>query len=74
MPYRFQLAPALMAGNTVVCKPSEMTSVTAWMLAQLFEEVGVPKGVVNVVCGLGPKAGEALVRHPKVRIVSFTGK
>jgi len=51
-------------GNTVVCKPSEMTSVTAWMLCQVFHEVGLPEGVLNLVCGYGHKAGEALVNHP----------
>jgi len=58
-----KLAPALMAGNTVVAKPSEMTTVTAWMLAQLFEEAKLPKGVFNLVCGLGPRAGEAIIKH-----------
>ena len=60
-------------GNTVVCKPSEMTTVTAWMLCQIFDEVELPKGVLNLVCGLGNKAGEALVTHPDVKIISFTG-
>lgn len=69
----FKLAPALMAGNTVVCKPSEMTSVTAFLLAQIFHEAGVPRGVFNLVCGYGHSAGEFIVRHPDVRIVSFTG-
>jgi len=69
----FKIAPAIMAGNTVVCKPSEMTSVTAWMLCQVCQEVGIPVGVVNMVFGYGRTAGEELVRHPKVKIVSFTG-
>eukprot|EP00095_Tigriopus_kingsejongensis_P012399 snap_masked-scaffold364_size194629-processed-gene-0.15 protein:Tk12399 transcript:snap_masked-scaffold364_size194629-processed-gene-0.15-mRNA-1 annotation:"hypothetical protein DAPPUDRAFT_128869" len=69
----FKLAPALMAGNTVVCKPSEMTSVTAFLLAQVFHEAGVPRGVFNLICGYGHSAGEAIVRHPDVRIISFTG-
>jgi len=69
----FKIAPAIMAGNTVVCKPSEMTSVTAWMLAQIMDQVGLPAGVVNLVFGYGHTCGEAIVRHPKVRIVSFTG-
>ena len=59
----FQLAPALLAGNTVVVKPSEMTTVTAWMLAKIFDEVGVPRGVFNLVCGLGSRVGEAMVKH-----------
>ncbi len=69
----FKLGPALMAGCTVVCKPSEMTSVTAWMLCKIFHEVGLPHGVVNLVCGLGNKAGEAIVKHPDVKMISFTG-
>merc|ERR1719315_157344 len=69
----FKMAPALMAGNTVVCKPSEMTSVTAWMLCQIMVEVGLPAGVVNMVFGYGSTVGEAIVTHPKVRIISFTG-
>merc|ERR1711981_34285 len=47
----FKIAPAIMSGNTVVCKPSEMTSVTAWMLAKVIKEVGLPPGVVNIVFG-----------------------
>ena len=63
----FQLAPALLAGNTVVVKPSEMTTVTAWMLAKIFDEVGVPRGVFNLVCGLGSRVGEAMVKHRDTR-------
>jgi len=69
----FKIGPALMAGCTVVCKPSEMTSVTAWMLCKIFQEVGLPDGVLNLVCGYGHKAGEAIVRHPDVKVLSFTG-
>uniref|UniRef100_A0A914WLT9 Aldehyde dehydrogenase domain-containing protein n=1 Tax=Plectus sambesii TaxID=2011161 RepID=A0A914WLT9_9BILA len=69
----FKIAPALAAGNTVVAKPSEFTSVTAWLLAYVFQEAGVPEGVVNIVFGNGPRAGEPLVLHPRVPIVSFTG-
>ena len=69
----FKLAPALMSGCTVVCKPSEMTSVTAWMLCRLFHEVGLPKGVVNMVCGYGNTVGEVLVKHPDTKAISFTG-
>ncbi|MDF3308595.1 aldehyde dehydrogenase family protein [Rhodococcus sp. T2V] len=67
------LAAALAAGNTVVIKPSEFTSGTTVMLAQLCEEVGVPAGVVNVVLGAGPEVGGTLVEHPSVRLVAFTG-
>ena len=69
----FKLGPALMTGNTVVIKPSELTSVTAWMLCKIFHEIGLPKGVINLVCGYGNVCGEALVKHPDVRVVSFTG-
>ncbi len=67
------LAAALAAGNTVVLKPSEFTSSTTLMLAQLCEEVGIPAGVVNVVLGTGPDVGAALVEHPDVRLLAFTG-
>lgn len=56
-------------GNTVVCKPSEVTSVTAWMLAKLVKDAGIPNGVVNIVFGTGPKAGEALINHPDVNVL-----
>ncbi|XP_029965796.1 2-aminomuconic semialdehyde dehydrogenase isoform X3 [Salarias fasciatus] len=69
----WKIAPAIAAGNTVVAKPSEMTSVTAWMMCKLMEQAGVPPGVVNIVFGTGPKAGDALVGHPDVPLVSFTG-
>lgn len=69
----FKIAPAIAAGNTVVCKPSEMTSVTAWMMAKLLNEAGLPPGVCNLVFGRGPKAGSAIVQHPDVPLISFTG-
>ena len=59
-----------MTGNTVVCKPSEMTSVTAWMLCSLMVEAGLPPGVVNMVFGYGGTVGEAIVTHPKVILSS----
>lgn len=65
-------APALSAGNTVVIKPSELSSASAFKLVQLAEEAGIPPGVINIVTG-GKEAGEALVDHPKVSKVSFTG-
>ena len=64
----FKIAPAIMTGNTVVCKPSEMTSVTAWMLCGLMREAGLPPGVVNMVFGFGRTVGESIVTHPKVII------
>lgn len=69
----WKLAPALAAGNTVVLKPSELTPLTALYLAELIEAAGFPKGVVNIVPGYGPEAGEALVLHPRVAKISFTG-
>ncbi|XP_047415721.1 2-aminomuconic semialdehyde dehydrogenase isoform X2 [Sciurus carolinensis] len=69
----WKIAPAIAAGNTVIAKPSELTSVTAWMLCKLLNKAGVPPGVVNIVFGTGPKVGEALVSHPEVPLISFTG-
>ncbi|PJK23650.1 aldehyde dehydrogenase [Mycolicibacterium goodii] len=68
-----KLAPALCAGNTVVVKPSEYTSATVLRLAELVIEAGFPPGVVNVVTGLGPEAGQPLVDHPGLAKISFTG-
>ncbi len=67
------IAPALAVGNTVVVKPSEFTSATTVMLAELAGRTGLPPGVLNVVTGTGPQAGAALVAHPVVRKVVFTG-
>ena len=67
------VAPALAAGNTVVVKPSELTPLTSIMLGRLMLEAGLPPGVCNVVPGTGASAGAALVRHPDVSFVSFTG-
>lgn len=71
--FTWKIAPALAAGNTVVAKPSEVTPLTATMLGELAAEIGFPKGVLNIVHGLGPTVGEPLVTHPRVRAVSFTG-
>jgi acyl-CoA reductase-like NAD-dependent aldehyde dehydrogenase len=68
-----KIAPALAAGNTVVHKPSELTPLSALLLAEMFADVGFPPGAYNLVTGTGPEAGEALVRHPNVDMVSFTG-
>ena len=68
-----KLAPALAAGCTVVLKPSEVTPLNAFALFDIFEKVGLPPGVVNLVSGEGVVAGESLVSHPQVDMVSFTG-
>ncbi len=67
------LAPALAAGCSAVLKPAEQSPLSALRLAELCREAGLPKGVLNVVTGFGEEAGEALVRHPLVRGISFTG-
>lgn len=69
----WKTAPALAMGNTIVAKPSELTPQTAVRLAQLMSDVGLPKGVFNVVHGYGPEVGQPLVEHPHVSGVSFTG-
>jgi aminomuconate-semialdehyde/2-hydroxymuconate-6-semialdehyde dehydrogenase len=69
----WKLAPCLAMGNVAVAKPSELTPLTATLLAELFLEAGAPAGIFNLVHGLGPEAGQALVEHPDVKAVSFTG-
>lgn len=69
----WKIAPALAMGNTVVCKPSELTPKTAFLLSEVMNEVELPKGVCNIVFGTGPDAGQALVEHPGVPLISFTG-
>lgn len=69
----WKIAPALATGNTVVAKPSELTPMSAFLLAQILEEAGIPAGVCNLVFGLGSTAGDALVAHPGVPLISFTG-
>jgi aldehyde dehydrogenase (NAD+) len=69
----WKLAPALAAGNTVVWKPSEFSSVSALVFGELFARAGFPPGVVNIVTGLGQEVGETLVTHPDVAKVAFTG-
>ena len=69
----WKILPAVAAGNTVVLKPAELTPLTALLLAEAATEAGFPDGVVNVVTGSGPVAGEALMAHPDVDMVSFTG-
>ena len=69
----WKIAPALVAGNTVVAKPSEVTPMTAYLLSKICMEVGLPKGVLNIVHGLGPSVGAPLVSHKKVKAITFTG-
>ena len=69
----WKLAPALAAGNTVVVKPSEYSSASMLYLAKLFEAAGFPPGVVNVITGVGRETGEALINHPLVERIAFTG-
>ena len=69
----WKVAPAIGMGNTVVCKPSEMTPLTADLLMKTIDEIGLPKGVVNLVHGDGMGAGSPLVSHENVSLVSFTG-
>jgi aminomuconate-semialdehyde/2-hydroxymuconate-6-semialdehyde dehydrogenase len=71
--FSWKIAPALAAGNCVIAKPSEFTPVTAWMLGQICQEAGLPAGVLNIVQGLGPSVGQALVEHPGIKAISFTG-
>lgn len=71
--FTWKVAPALAAGNTVVAKPSEITPATATLLGALAAEIGLPRGVLNIVHGTGPAVGEPLVLHPAVKAVSFTG-
>ncbi len=69
----WKIAPAIACGNTVVCKPSEITPMTAYLLCEILADAEVPPGVVNMVFGYGAEAGDALVKHPKVPLISFTG-
>ncbi|MCH7591547.1 MAG: aldehyde dehydrogenase [Planctomycetes bacterium] len=71
--FTWKIAPAIATGNTVVAKPSEVTPMTAYLFCELCKEAGLPAGVLNVVHGLGTKAGAAIVRHPKIPTISFTG-
>ncbi|QFY10029.1 5-carboxymethyl-2-hydroxymuconate semialdehyde dehydrogenase [Nonomuraea phyllanthi] len=70
----WKLAPALATGNTVVLKPAEFTPLSASLWAGIFREAGVPDGVFNLVNGFGEEAGDALVKHPGVPLISFTGE
>ncbi|MCB9282958.1 MAG: aldehyde dehydrogenase [Lewinellaceae bacterium] len=71
--FTWKIAPALASGNCVVSKPSELTPMTAYLLSKACMEGGLPPGVLNIVHGLGPKTGQAIVEHPRVKAISFTG-
>jgi aminomuconate-semialdehyde/2-hydroxymuconate-6-semialdehyde dehydrogenase len=71
--FTWKIAPALAAGNVVIAKPSEITPLTATMLAELASDIGFPPGVFNLVHGDGPGAGRAIVEHPQIKAISFTG-
>lgn len=71
--FSWKIAPALASGNTVVAKPSEITPYTAFLLSKICIEAGLPKGVLNIVHGLGPKAGAAIIEHQDIPMISFTG-
>jgi acyl-CoA reductase-like NAD-dependent aldehyde dehydrogenase len=69
----WKIAPALVAGNTVVYKPATLTPLTATLLTQIFNEAGLPAGVLNLILGSGSEAGDEIVSHPAVKAISFTG-
>jgi aminomuconate-semialdehyde/2-hydroxymuconate-6-semialdehyde dehydrogenase len=71
--FTWKIAPALAAGNTVVAKPSEITPMTAYLLAQVCIDAGLPAGVLNIVNGYGGRAGASIVGHPEIPAISFTG-
>ena len=69
----WKIAPAIATGNTVVAKPSELTPYTAFIFSKLCEKINFPKGVINIVHGLGKTAGDAIVKHKDVPVITFTG-
>src|SRR5690606_32684851 len=71
--FTWKIAPALAAGNCVVAKPSEVTPMTAYLLGLICKDAGLPDGVLNIVHGNGPNCGSAIVKHPDIKAVSFTG-
>lgn len=71
--FTWKVAPAISVGNTAVAKPSEVTPMTAYLFSRLCIEAGLPPGVLNIVHGLGAKAGAAIVQHPQITTLSFTG-
>jgi aminomuconate-semialdehyde/2-hydroxymuconate-6-semialdehyde dehydrogenase len=71
--FTWKIAPAIAAGNCIVAKPSEITPMTAYLLGEILTEAGLPKGVLNIVHGLGTTTGQAIVAHPGIKAISFTG-
>jgi len=71
--FTWKIAPALAAGNCVIAKPSELSPTTAFMLGEIANEAGLPKGVLNILHGLGPNLGESIVRDSQIKAISFTG-
>jgi aminomuconate-semialdehyde/2-hydroxymuconate-6-semialdehyde dehydrogenase len=71
--FTWKIAPALAAGNCVIAKPSEVTPVTAFLLSRICKEAGLPDGVLNILHGTGNVTGEAIVKHPAIKAISFTG-
>ena len=69
----WKVAPALLMGNAIVAKPSEITPLTAHRFSELVHEAGLPAGLLNVLHGLGPEVGQAIVEHPRIAAISFTG-
>lgn len=71
--FSWKIAPALAAGNCVIAKPSEITPYSAYLLGKVAKESGMPDGVLNILHGLGGSVGDAIVKHPKIKAISFTG-
>ena len=71
--FSWKIAPALASGNTVVAKPSEVTPATAYLLSEILRDIDFPKGVLNIVHGLGGEVGASIVEHPDTQVISFTG-
>lgn len=69
----WKIAPALLMGNTIIAKPSEITPLTAHFLGRICTKIGLPDGVLNIVHGYGPEVGQAIVEHPEIKAISFTG-
>lgn len=71
--FTWKIAPAIATGNAVIAKPSEITPMTAYLLAGICRDAGLPDGILNILNGFGGKVGESIVKHPKIKAISFTG-